>query len=58
MLSLRLEAQLLSGCLTWLICSLAPVSRAVLGFGAAAFKSVTGLRVASCAVLAWVGAGP
>lgn len=48
---------LLSGCLNWLICSLAPVSRAVLGFGSAAFKSVTGLTVASCALFVWFGAG-
>lgn len=45
---LLLEARLLSGCLKGLICSLAPVSRAVLEFGTASFKSGTGLTLASC----------
>lgn len=54
----RVLSLLLSGCLNWLICSLAPVSRAVLEFGATAFKSVTGLTVASCALFVWFGAGP
>lgn len=54
----RVLSLLLSGCLSWLICSLAPVSRAVLEFGATAFKSVTGLTVASCALFVWFGAGP
>lgn len=48
----------LSGCLHWLICSLAAVSRAVLEFGAAAFKSVTGLPVASCALFVCFGSCP
>lgn len=54
----RVLSLLLSGCLNWLICSLAPVSRAVLEFGATAFKSVTRLTVASCALFVWFGAGP
>lgn len=54
----RVLSLLVSGCLNWLICSLAPVSRAVLEFGATAYKSVTGLTVASCALFVWFGAGP
>lgn len=55
-LSLLLEARLLSGRLKGLICSLAPVSRAVLEFGTAAFKSGTGLTLASCALFVCFGA--